>query len=65
MDAYKSYKTLSADLQVERAFAIRWTPELETQGLDDLMDLWDSLTPDERKDLIAWIVMQEKTDIEA
>ena len=59
MNAYTEYKTRSADLLVERAFNVSWTPEIERAGEEDLQALWLRLTPDERLDLLAWLAVQE------
>ena len=59
MDAYTEYKARSADLLIERAFRIVWTPEVERAGEEDLQVLWAKLTPDERLDLLAWLRVQE------
>ncbi len=59
MDAYTEYKARSAELLVERAFNVAWTPEAERAGEEDLQALWGRLTPDERLDVLAWLRVQE------
>ena len=58
MTSYPQFKALSAELQIEKAYHFRWTPEVQRRGEEDLEKLWESLTPEEKADLALWLKMQ-------
>lgn len=60
MTAYRTYRDRDASLQLEKAFHFQWTPEDEQEGQDDLADLWDEMTPEERRDLVEWFERQRE-----
>lgn len=59
MDASANYKVRHVELLVERAFNIRWTPEIERRDEATLETLWTSLTAQERTELALWLAQQK------
>lgn len=59
MSTYTTYKAREAEVMIEKAFHISWTPEREEVGSQELDALWESLTAEERSDLILWLKARE------
>lgn len=58
MDTYTRYKVRHAEVLLDRALDIRWTPEKEAPD-EDMEVLWDSLTEQEKADLRTWLKEQD------
>lgn len=58
MDTPTRYKVLYAEVLLDRSLDFKVEPEPhQTQELDDL---WDSLSEDEKKDLQIWLEAQHR-----
>lgn len=59
MSTYTAYKTRETEILIEKAFHVSWTPEREAADSQELDALWESLTAEEREDLLTWLRARE------